>query len=209
MDTNILVLSFTEQSKAFQAFSELRERAADQKLVVINEAVVERGTTGNITIHDNWANGSSGEQVLNGTLLGSLVGLLLGPLGVLLGASMGALVGSSLSVEDAAIRSSLLAQIASVIPVGTTAVIATVQEYVPQVVDDLAASLGASLVLRRPIEAVEREVLAQQKAQAAAAAEAERVLVQQHSTEWHERMGEWQKQVSTSLHNLKNKITGG
>ncbi|MBS1103304.1 DUF1269 domain-containing protein [Gluconobacter sp. Dm-62] len=209
MDTNILVLSFTEQSKAFQAFSELRERAEDQKLVVANEAVVERGTDGNIIIHDNWANGSSGEQVLNGTLLGSLVGLLLGPLGVLLGASMGALVGSSLSVEDAAIRSSLLAQIASVIPVGTTAVIATVQEYGPQVVDDLAGSLGASLVLRRPIEAVEREVLAQQKAQVAAATEAERVLVQQHSTEWHERMGEWQKQVSTSLHNLKNRITGG
>ncbi|GBR67835.1 DUF1269 domain-containing protein [Gluconobacter kanchanaburiensis] len=208
MDTNILVLSFTEQSKAFQAFSELREQAEDQKLVVVNEAIVERNPDGTLVIHDNWAQNSSGEQVLNGTLLGSVVGLLLGPLGVLLGASMGALVGESLSVEDAAIRSSLLAQIASVIPAGTTAVIATVQEYVPQVVDQVAASLGASLVLRRPIEAVEREVLAQQKAQAAAAAEAERVLVQQHSNEWHERMNEWQKQVSTSLHNLKSKITG-
>ena len=110
MDTNIIVLSFTEQSKAFQAFSELRECAEDQKLVVISEAVVERGTNGNIIIHDNWTNRSSGEQVLNGTLLGSLVGLLLGPLGVLLGASIGALVGSSLSAEDTMIRRSLLAQ---------------------------------------------------------------------------------------------------
>ena len=99
MDTNIIVLSFTEQSKAFQAFSEFRECAEDQKLVVISEAVVERGTNGNIIIHDNWTNGSSGEQVLNGTLLG-----------VLLGASMSALVGSSLSAEDAMIRRSLLAQ---------------------------------------------------------------------------------------------------
>ncbi|EHH69505.1 DUF1269 domain-containing protein [Gluconobacter morbifer] len=205
MNTNILVLSFHEESKAFQAFSELKQRAADQKLVLINAAVLQRDTAGKLAIQDSWVNGSAGDQVLTGTLLGSLVGLLLGPLGFLLGATTGALIGSGLSVESGEVQTSLIEQISASIPDGMTAVVATAQEYVPEVVDDLAASLGAA-VLRRPVEAVEQEVVGHEKAQIAAALQARKVLSSQHKAEWHEKLAQWHQQFTAHLQNLKNKF---
>lgn len=205
MTENLVVLSFVEESKAYQAFSELKLAATEGHIALINAVVLRRDAAGNICVRDGWADGGEGSQVLGGTLLGAMVGFLLGPLGVLLGATAGTIVGLGERVEDIASQGSLIDQIAAVVPPGVTAVIATVDEETPSVVDDLAHSLNA-IQLRRPLDAVQAEVDARSAAEEAAARAARKVLFEQRKTEWRDRIAQWQKQASDGLAQLKERI---
>ncbi len=205
MTRNIVVLSFAEESKAFQAFSELKQKSADGAFSLVNAVVLTRNANGEITSRDGWADGSSGDHILTGTLLGSLLGLLLGPLGVLFGASTGALIGSSVSLDDAVDQGSLLDQMTHLIPVGITAVVATIDEATPDAVDAISRSLDA-VILRCPAEIVAAEVDATVKAEAAAADAARKVLFEQHKAEWKAKIEDWRQQAKAGSEQLKARI---
>lgn len=205
MSENIVVLSFVEESKAFQAFSELKQKSAAGAFSLVNAVVLTRTFTGELMTRDGWADGSSGDHVLAGTLLGSLVGLFGGPLGVLLGASTGALIGGAVSVDDASDQGSLLDRMTRAVPPGVTAVIATIDEGSPDAVDAIARSLDA-VILRSPAEIVAAEVDATAQAQDAAAHAARKVLFEQHKAEWKAKLENWRQQAKASAEDLKAKV---
>ncbi|MCH4089631.1 DUF1269 domain-containing protein [Acetobacter sp.] len=205
MTTNVVVLSFAEESRAFQAFSELKQKSADGAFSLVNAIVLSRKPSGELVSRDGWADGSSGDHVLTGTLLGSLIGLFMGPLGMLFGATTGALIGGSVSLDDAAGQSSLLDQMTHAVPAGITAVIATIEEGSPDAVDAIARSLDA-VILRCPAEIVAAEVDATAKAQDAAAAAARKVLFEQHKAEWKAKLADWHQQAKVGAEELKSKI---
>lgn len=206
MQDNVVVLTFSEDSKAYQALSELKQAALQERVQVRNAAVITRDTAGAFKVQDGASDGSVMNAPWVGTLVGSIVGLLGGPLGVLLGAATGALLGSAVSLDKAGLRASLLDQMITAIPPGSTAVIATVGEYADEVVNDVAAKLGG-FVLRRPADAVLAEVEAAQDAEKAAAKEARRVLHEQQKDEWKDKWDNWTDELGDKWEAFKKKLT--
>ena len=80
MQNNIVLLSFGESSKAYQALSELKQAAAQNKIVLKTAAVVERNADGSLHIRDGYSDGAAGDAALAGTAIGALLGVLGGQL---------------------------------------------------------------------------------------------------------------------------------
>ncbi|HMO48387.1 MAG TPA: DUF1269 domain-containing protein [Rubrivivax sp.] len=207
MQENVVVISFAEDSKAYQALSELKQAALQGRVQVRNAAVIARDAGGAFSVRDAATDGSAGTAPWVGTLVGSVVGILAGPLGVLLGAASGALIGSAVSADKIDARASLIDQMLNAVPPGATAVVATLGEYADEVVDKLAAGLDG-WVLRRPAAAVLAEVEAVRDAQNAAAKEARRVLRDQQKDEWKDKFDNWSDELGDKWHAFKARLKG-
>ncbi|WP_460479802.1 DUF1269 domain-containing protein [Comamonas humi] len=205
MDQNVVVLSFAEASKAYQALSELKAAGVQERVHVETAAVVAREADGRLVVKDGASDGEMASGPLTGTLLGAVIGLLAGPLGMLLGGMSGAVIGSSVSLDKVQDRLSMIDQMMRAMPVGSTSLIAVVQESSAEAVDQLAAGLQGT-VLRRPLAAVQAEVDAQSQAHEAASREARRVLHEQQKDEWQGKFDNWKEELGEGLDRLQARI---
>ena len=141
-EENIVLVTFVEESKAYQAASVLKQASAEgriglEHIGVQAVAVVQRMEDGTLRVKesdtDAWISGTFGAAT--GGLVGLTLGVLGGPLGILLGSAGGALVGSLVDLDAAEEAESVLATMARAIKPGTTALIARVTEPAVEVVD--------------------------------------------------------------------------
>ena len=171
---NMVVVRFTEQSKAYQALSVLKECDAEGRIALRSAAVAERTPEGELRIPEGTDNvGLLGTA--SGSLIGMLVGVLGGPVGVLVGWGTGALMGGAFDVARAVKSDEALTALGRAIPPESTAVIATVAEPAVEVIDGEMAKLEGE-VTRRPVAEVMDELEAAEDAADAAAREARRAL---------------------------------
>ena len=120
---NVVVVRFTEPSKAYQALSVLKECDARGRIGLDPAAVVERTAQGELRIPESNDNlGLVG--MASGSLIGMLVGVLGEPFGVLVGWGAGALMGGAFDVDRAVTSDEALTVLGQAIPPGSTAVIA-------------------------------------------------------------------------------------
>lgn len=208
MQDNIVLLSFADASKADQALSEIKQASADARLKLVSAAVVQRDSAGALHVRDAVGGGSPAEGPLVGTVLGALLGVLAGPLGVLLVGATGAWLGSLASKDQTARRASLLEQMTHALPAGATALLAHVEESVPETLDNMAKSLG-TVALRRPTDAVYAEVMAAGEARDAAAEQATQVLRAKQRAEWHDKFDNWADDIGAHLTALTSKLKAG
>ena len=188
---NVVVVQFTEPSKAYQALSVLKECDADGRIALESAAIVERTAEGELRIPEGGDNvGLVGTA--SGSLIGMLIGVLGGPVGVLVGWGSGALMGGLFDIDRAVKSDEALAALGRAMPPGSTAVIANVAEPAVEVIDGEMAKLGGE-VTRRPVAEVMDELEASEAAAEAAAREARRELREQRKTEvkadFDERVG--------------------
>ena len=140
---NVVVVRFTEPSKAYQALSVLKECDAEGRIGLESAAVVERTAQGELRIPESTDNvGLVGTA--SGSLIGMLVGVLGGPVGALVGWGAGALMGGAFDVDRAVTSDEALTVLGRAIPPGSTAVIAEVEEPAVEVIDarDVQAGRG-------------------------------------------------------------------
>ncbi|NLI26725.1 MAG: DUF1269 domain-containing protein [Acetobacter sp.] len=202
---NIVALSFPEENQARQALEALKAASEAGHLQLVNAAVISHDADDKFDVKDAWNNESSSGNILAGTVTGALIGLLAGPIGLLFGAVAGTMVGSAVSVGDVFTQKTLCEQFFHLVPVGTSATIALVNEYADEAVDDLAASLGAT-VIRRPAEAVAAEVAEQQQAQLQAAMAARKTLAEQHKEEWRDKLHHWHEDFEKKVDKMRTDI---
>lgn len=189
VEQNILVLGFDEDSKAYQAFSLLKQAAAQGRVELHEGVIIERDATGGLHVREEVSAAALPGTAMGG-LLGALVGLLGGPLGVLLGGTTGLLFGSAADYDRAVYEQTLVAQMAEMIPAGTTGVIALVTELAEEVVDAAMRPLDA-VVLRSPASDVQMEVSAQAEAARAAELAARKILRAQHAEARRAKFDSW------------------
>jgi uncharacterized membrane protein len=195
---NVVVVRFTEPSKAYQALSVLKECDAEGRIALGSAAVVERTAAGELRIPENSDNiGLVGTA--SGSLIGMLVGVLGGPVGVLVGWGAGALMGGVFDLDRAEKSDEALSAIGRAMPPESTAVIATVSEPAVEVIDGEMAKLGGD-VIRRPVAEVMSELEASEMAADAAAFEARRTLHQQHKVEVKANFDERVGKLKQTLH---------
>jgi uncharacterized membrane protein len=183
---NVVVIGFTEPSKAYQALSVLKSCDADGRIALESAAVVERTAEGALNVPES-ADNDEFVGMASGSLVGMLIGVLGGPVGMLLGWGGGAMMGGAFDLDRAVTSDEALTVLGTAIPAGSTAVIANVEEPAVEVIDGEMAKLGGE-VTRRPVGDVMAELDAAEAAADAAAREARKVVRQQHKAEFDEHV---------------------
>jgi uncharacterized membrane protein len=204
-DENVVLVTFEEESRAYEAASVLKGASADGRIDLHAVAVVQRAEDGTIRVKegdaDDFPVGTWTGGVIGGTtggIIGLTLGTLGGPLGLLLGGAYGALFGSLIDLDAADEAESSLATIARAIEPGKMGLIAHVTEPAVEVVDTEMGRLGGKVV-RRPVVDVEAEIAATEDAAKAAEEEARRKLREERSAERKEK-------VQQKIDELKGKL---
>jgi uncharacterized membrane protein len=195
---NVVVVGFTEPSKAYQALNVLKECSAEGRIGLESAAIVERTQEGELRIPESVDNDEL-VGVASGSLIGMLIGVLGGPLGVLVGWGAGAMMGGAFDVDRAVTSDEALTVLGRAIPPGTTAVIASVEEPAVEVIDAEMHKLGGE-VTRRPVAEVMGELEAAEEAADAASREARRELREKRKAEVHANVDERVGKLKEKLH---------
>jgi uncharacterized membrane protein len=197
---NVVVIGFTDPSKAYEALSVMKECAAEGRIGLDAAAVVERTSEGTLHVPESTDNvGLVGTA--SGSLIGMLLGVIGGPVGVLLGWGTGALTGGVFDIVRADKSDEALRALGQAIPAGSTAVIANVSEPAVEVIDGEMAKLGGE-VTRRPVAEVMDQLEAAEEANRAAAKEARHAMREQRrsqvSASFDERVGKLKEKLHVS-----------
>jgi uncharacterized membrane protein len=195
---NVVVVRFTESSKAYEALSVLKECSAEGRIGLDSAAIVERTPTGELRIPEG-ADNMELMGTASGSLLGMLIGVLGGPVGVLVGWGAGALMGGAFDLDRAATSDEALTVLGTAIPPESTAVIAYVTEPAVEVIDVEMKKLDGE-VTRRPVTEVMAELDAAEEAADAAAHEARHTLREQRKAEVHANVEEHVGKLKEKLH---------
>jgi uncharacterized membrane protein len=198
MSENVVVIRFTEPSKAYEALSVLKECDADGRIMLESAAVVERTPDGQLRTPEGTDN-LEFVGTASGSLIGMLIGVLGGPLGVLLGWGAGALTGVVFDIVRADTSDEALTALGRAMPPGSTAVIASVTEPAVEVIDGEMAKLGGD-VTRRPAADVMAELEASEEAAEAAAHEARKAMREKRKAEVTASMNERVASLKEKLH---------
>jgi uncharacterized membrane protein len=204
-DENVVLVTFDEESKAYQAASALKEASGEGRIELHAVAVVQRAEDGTLRVKegdaDDFPAGTWTGGIVGGTtggIIGLTLGTLGGPLGILLGGTSGMLLGSLIDMDDADRAESVLATMARAIEPTKTGLIADVTEPAIEVVDSEMGRMGGEVV-RRPVVDVEAEIAAAEDAARAAEEEAQRKLRE-------ERKAERKEKVQEKVESLKAKL---
>lgn len=195
---NVVVVRFSEPSKAYQALSVLKECNASGRIGLESAAIVERTPEGQLRTPE----GTDNMELVgtaSGSLIGMLIGVLGGPVGVLAGWGAGALMGGAFDVDRAVTSDEALTVLGQAIPPGSTAVIASVEEPAVEVIDGEMKKLEGE-VTRRPVVEVMDELEAAEEAADAAAREARRTLREKRKAELHADLNERVGKLKEKLH---------
>ena len=195
---NVVVIGFTEPSKAYQALSVLKSCNADGRIGLESAAVVERTPEGTLRIPES-ADNAELVGMASGSVVGMLIGVLGGPVGMLLGWGAGAMMGGAFDLDRAVTSDEALTVLGTAIPAGSTAVIANIEEPAVEVIDGEMTKLDGE-VTRRPAAEVMDELEAAEDAADAAAREARHAIHEQRKAEVHANVEERVGTLKEKLH---------
>jgi uncharacterized membrane protein len=203
---NLVVVTFEEDSKAYEGLSKLNQADVAGRVGVMSAAVLHRDPDGRLSVPEA-TDAITGTGVAGGGLLGLLVGVIGGPVGALLGFSVGALAGSLFDLERADDEHDVLSQVAEHLTPGRTGLVAEVDEYAVEVIDGEMLQLGGTVV-RIPAAEVLSALESAERAAKAAEREARRIMREEHKqqvkaklveieTKWEERVAALKEKVGS------------
>ena len=194
---NVLAVNFSEESKAYEALSLLKDLDGQDQVALAGAAVVVRGEDGRVDIKDE-AGDTGYSGTATGGVIGLIVGILGGPFGVLIGGATGLLIGSLFDLDDVEETESALSEISRAVRPDHAALLAQVSEESPDAVDAAMKGLGGT-VLRRSLDDVSAEIAAAEDAQEAAKREARKRLREERQTQLKEKIHENIEELKVKL----------
>lgn len=142
---NVIGAIFAQESEAFQAMTELRQKPSDTESAILEMALVKRKGD-DFELADSYDSGlSTRDNTIAGGVIGGLIGILGGPIGALLVGSYGALVGSIIDEGDYLGGAALIETVAVKMPVDGTAVVILAEESNESVIDEALGKFDAEI----------------------------------------------------------------
>lgn len=176
MASNILIATFDDESKTYQAFSDLKRAAGRGHLKIEGMTIIHRTLDGRFEVRDAAMKPLGG--AVAGGIIGSLMGILVSPLWILLGWGAGSLIGGIRDARELRSDQTLFRRLTENMEVGSTALVGEFEEPDQNVANQIVRKLGGEL-LRRPTAEVQADIEAAEHAQEAASREARRVIHQE------------------------------
>jgi uncharacterized membrane protein len=195
---NVIVVNFSDDAKAYEAITTLKQLDSQGQLDLAAAAVVARDEDGQVEMKDDVANAAYAGTV-GGGLVGLLIGIIGGPLGILIGGATGVLAGSLFDMSDDDDTESALSGVSKSVRAGRTALLAEVTEQSTEIVDTAMRSLGGE-VLRRSATDVEAEVAAADEVQHKAKREARKQLLEARHQKGKEEIRAKLDELKAKLH---------
>ena len=141
---HIITLSFEENLKAYQMFSQLKTYHGEGLIDLQQMVVIEREENGSFAFKDA-ADFSRSNKASKGALIGMAVGILGGPFGLLFGTLTGGMIGASKEIKRLKSTEELFKKTIGKIELGTTGIIAIGREYEESVLDGLVDEVGGKV----------------------------------------------------------------
>lgn len=157
MSEKVFIMSFDSESKAFQAFSEIKGLHASGKINGEQMSVIEH-VPNHILEPLDFIDFTGADQNVKGGLIGMIIGILGGPLGFLLGWFTGSIIGSYRDVKEVEGALSIFDQTINLIPEGSTGAILIAEEKKTGHLDDLIVKRLDGKIVRLNKVAVEEDV---------------------------------------------------
>jgi len=198
MDENVIVTTFSEDSRAYEALARLEELAGEGQIALRDGAVVERAQDGTLHLRQDAGSEDEGLATLTGGTIGLLIGILAGPLGLLLGGAVGLLAGAVVDAEDDDETDSVLEHISRSIGNGETALLVDVGESGPAAVDAATAALDGRVTRYARMD-VEAEIAGDEEAAHEARVKARKEL-------HHQRREATVEKVQAKLRELRERL---
>lgn len=157
MEKRVVVMTFKENSHAYETFSKLKALHLEGKVEIEQLAVVENVKDKGFEVKDA-ADLTGSDRFFAGGLIGAFVGIIGGPLGMLLGWTTGSIIGNISDIGEVKGAMSTFQQTANVLTEGTVGVIAIASEYSERVIDDAVKTELDGEVVRFSAAAVQQEI---------------------------------------------------
>lgn len=189
MSHNIVLLTWEDSAKAFEAYSKL-EHASLSKINAIT--LLKRQKTGQFKIEQQ-INPDQNSGLWSGGTLGLLIGILGGPFGIILGFTAGALIGGSYDINHEKEDLSILGRMSQVLDFGKNGILIDTYEDDESHLDALFSNTGAT-IYRWNFDEVQSEVESTVEAWQETQRIANLTLHNEKKAENHEKRKEkWQK----------------
>ena len=120
MEKRVFITTFEEDSKSYQAFSELKQKHAKKDVHIEQMAVVMNNEEEKIK---DFMDMTGPDRTSRGSIIGLLIGVLAGPLGMLLGWVSGTVIGAARDAREVKDALSVFEQTLSMISPGKTGLI--------------------------------------------------------------------------------------
>ncbi|MDD3794445.1 MAG: DUF1269 domain-containing protein [Lachnospiraceae bacterium] len=202
---NIIMATFSVESEAYQAFSELKRDLCGTSFLVSQAVLVKKEGNELITCESFDTGIESSDDTMTGGLVGSFVGILGGPLGVLLGASIGGLAGAVADSGDIAKNGSMLEKVSANLTDGTVAILALAQEGGNIAIDSKFVKYNASIT-RYDAAEIQAELDSAKKAQKEMEKQARAALRQEKADKGKARYEEIREKIAGDFDTLKSKL---
>src|ERR1700745_900012 len=135
--TNLIVISFQNQSQAMEGSHKLVELESIGDITVYEKVMLKKDADGKTSVIQSET--SDGLRTLSGMALGTLVGALAGPVGMLVGMMTGTAAGAALESDYCDFSEDLETKVMDRVQPGTVSIIAEIYEDNPAFVDNAVA----------------------------------------------------------------------
>lgn len=157
LNNKVMIMSFDSESKAFQAFSEIKSLHNTGKIKGEQMAVLKH-VPNHILEPVDFIDFTGRDKTAKGSLIGMLVGILAGPLGILLGWFTGSIIGGYGDTKEIKGALSIFEETINLIPEGTTGAILIAEEEKIGHINDIVVEKLNGEIVRLDKEVVEKEV---------------------------------------------------
>jgi uncharacterized membrane protein len=186
--TNLIVVSFTNESQAIEASHKMTELESLGDITVYEKVILKKEANGEVTVLQ--AHTTEGVRTLSGMAIGTLIGALAGPVGVLAGMATGTLVGTLFEADYFDFSDDFGSKTVDQLQPGTVAIIAEIYEDDPAFLDNTIAPLSPVIsrsdvdyvhdeFIDNQIEEIDEEIAAE-RARIKSAVASERSKIQQN-----------------------------
>ncbi|HEY4600282.1 MAG TPA: DUF1269 domain-containing protein [Cerasibacillus sp.] len=179
MGKRVFIMTFEEDSKSYQAFSELKQLHVAKKVQIEQMAVITNSVEEKLQIKD-FMDMTGPDKTSRGSLIGLLIGILGGPIGMLLGWVSGTMIGASGDAREVRDAMSVFDQTLSMISPGKTGLMVIATAESRDTLQDLAYDeLEGGRLLQLDLELVKEEI--------ERARQTERELQQEAKKRWFDK----------------------
>ncbi len=140
---NIIVATFKNEESAIQGLHKLGELEREGDINVYDKVLIRKGLNGEYEVLKN--DNSDGWRTIAGLAFGGMIGAFGGPIGLAIGLYAGAIIGGIIDFTHYMFDQDFIETMSKNIPVGSTSIIAEVDEGSSVFIDAYLEPLGASI----------------------------------------------------------------